>query len=252
MISFTGGTNTGLRIASMVKMIPLVMELGGKDPAIVRDDADLPFTAKQIVTGAFSYSAQRCTAVKRVIVHASVADQLVALLKPEIEQLTVGSPVDNCTVVPLIDEGSANYVQELIDDAIEKGATLVTGNKREFNLIHPTLLDNVTENMRICWEEPFGPVLPIIRVKCDEEAIDMANRSEFGLQSAVFTKNIDRAFSIANRLESGSVQINSKTERGPDHFPFIGIKSSGMGVQGVRKSLESMTRDRVIILNINE
>ncbi|MBM7656114.1 NADP-dependent glyceraldehyde-3-phosphate dehydrogenase [Neobacillus cucumis] len=252
MISFTGGTNTGTRLSKKAGMIPLVLELGGKDPGIVREDADLKEAAKHIISGAFSYSGQRCTAIKRVLVHNNVADELVTFLKEEIEKLAVGSPEEGSTVVPLIDEQSADFVQGLIEDAIEKGATLLAGNKRERNLIYPTLLDHVTEDMAVAWEEPFGPVLPIIRVSSDEEAIAIANKSEFGLQASVFTKDINKAFAIANKMETGSVQINGRTERGPDHFPFIGVKGSGMGAQGIRKSIESMTREKVTVLNLAE
>ncbi|MFC7395182.1 NADP-dependent glyceraldehyde-3-phosphate dehydrogenase [Scopulibacillus cellulosilyticus] len=250
MISFTGGTNTGVRLAKKAAMIPLVLELGGKDPGIVREDADLKEAAKHIISGAFSYSGQRCTAIKRVLVHEKAADELVDILKEEIEKLSVGSPEDGCTVVPLIDGGSADFVQGLIDDAIEKGAIPLTGNRRDRNLIYPTLLDHVTEDMRVAWEEPFGPVLPVIRVSSDEEAVKFANESEFGLQASVFTKDINKAFAIADKIETGSVQINGRTERGPDHFPFIGVKGSGLGVQGIRKSIESMTREKVTVLNI--
>ena len=252
LVTFTGGTSTGERIAQKAKMIPLVMELGGKDPAIICEDANLELAAKQIVSGAYSYSGQRCTAIKRVLVHRSVADELVSLIQSEVEKLSVGSPEDNATIVPLIDEQSADFVQGLIDDALEKGATLVLGNKREENLIYPTLLDHVTKEMRSAWEEPFGPVLPIIRVDSQEEAIEIANASEYGLQASVFTQNLDKALTIARKLETGSIQINGRTERGPDHLPFIGIKKSGLGIQGVRRSIESMTREKVIILNINE
>lgn len=252
LVTFTGGTSTGERIAQKAKIIPLVMELGGKDPAIICEDANLELAAKQIVSGAYSYSGQRCTAIKRVLVHRSVADELVSLIQSEVEKLSVGSPEDNATIVPLIDEQSADFVQGLIDDALEKGATLVLGNKREENLIYPTLLDHVTKEMRIAWEEPFGPVLPIIRVNSQEEAIEIANASEYGLQASVFTQNLDKALTIARKLETGSIQINGRTERGPDHLPFIGIKKSGLGIQGVRRSIESMTREKVIILNINE
>ncbi|MDO4927100.1 MAG: NADP-dependent glyceraldehyde-3-phosphate dehydrogenase [Turicibacter sp.] len=252
LVTFTGGTSTGEQIAQKAKMIPLVMELGGKDPAIVCEDANLQLASKQIVSGAYSYSGQRCTAIKRVFVHHSVADELVSLIKSEVEQLSVGSPEDNATIVPLIDDQSADFVQGLIDDALQKGATLVLGNKREGNLIYPTLLDDVTTDMRIAWEEPFGPVLPIIRVSSQEEGIEIANASEYGLQASVFTQHIDKALTIARKLETGSVQINGRTERGPDHLPFIGIKKSGLGIQGVRRSIESMTREKVIILNINE
>lgn len=251
MISFTGGSSTGKHIAEKSKMIPLVMELGGKDPAIVCEDADIKLAVKQIVSGAYSYSGQRCTAIKRVLVNKGVADELVGLLKEEVGKLTVGSPEDNNVIVPLIDDASADYVQGLIDDALEKGATLVYGNKREGNLIYPTLLDNVTLGMKIAWEEPFGPVLPIIRVDSDEEAIRIANESEFGLQASIFTQNINRAFDIAPKVQAGSVQINGRTERGPDHLPFIGVKSSGMGVQGIKRSIESMTHEKVTVINLN-
>jgi glyceraldehyde-3-phosphate dehydrogenase (NADP+) len=252
MISFTGGTNTGISLAKKVGMIPLVLELGGKDPGIVREDADLHEAAKHIISGAFSYSGQRCTAIKRVLVHESVADELVSILKEEIEKLAVGSPEEGNTVVPLIDDQSADFVHGLIDDAMKKGADLVTGNKRERNLIYPTLLDHVSEVMDVAWKEPFGPVLPVIRVSSDEEAINIANKSEFGLQASIFTKDINKAFTIANKIETGSVQINGRTERGPDHFPFIGVKGSGMGAQGIRKSIESMTREKVTVLNLAE
>ena len=106
--------------------------------------------------------------------------------------------------------------------------------------------------MRLAWEEPFGPVLPILRVKDEQEAIDIANRSEYGLQSSVFTKNIHDAFYVANRLEVGTVQINNKTERGPDHFPFLGVKASGMGTQGVKYAIEAMTRPKAIVFNLQD
>lgn len=156
MVSFTGGTNTGKHLAKKAAMIPLVLELGGKDPGIVCEDADLQEAAKHIVSGAFSYSGQRCTAIKRVLVHENVADELAGLLKEQVAALSVGSPEQNSTIVPLIDDKSADFVQGLIDDAAEKGATIVIGNKRERNLIYPTLIDNVTEEMKVAWEEPFS------------------------------------------------------------------------------------------------
>lgn len=250
-INFTGSTEIGKHIASISTMKPLLMELGGKDAAIVLDDADLDWAASNIVSGAFSYSGQRCTAVKRVLVDETVADTLVEKIKEKVEKLIVGDPYDEKTViVPLISSASADFVEELIKDALEKGGKCLVGGNREGNTIYPTLMDYVDEGMRLAWEEPFGPVLPIIRVKDIEEAIRIANESEYGLQSSVFTKDIDKAFGIARRLEVGTVQINNKTERGPDHFPFLGVKSSGMGTQGIRYSIEAMTRPKATVLNI--
>lgn len=249
-INFTGSTEVGNHIAKIAGMVPMIMELGGKDAAIVLDDADIHHTVDNIVSGAFNYSGQRCTAVKRIITTNSMADKLIPLLKSKIQDLKVGKPEDGCVITPLIDEKSADYVQELIDDAIKKGAALITGNRRNGNLLYPTLFDDVTTEMRIAWEEPFGPVLPVLRVNNIEEAIDLSNKSKYGLQGSVFTQNIENAFYIAARLEVGEVQINSKPERGPDNFPFTGTKSSGMGTQGIRYSIEAMTRPKSIVLTL--
>jgi len=251
-INFTGSTEIGNRISKLTSMVPLLMELGGKDAAIVLPDADLDKAADNIVAGGFSYSGQRCTAVKRILVIDSVADILVNKIKERVENLKVGNPLkDDVDIVPLISDKAADFVMELIEDANTRGAKLVTGGKREGNLVYPTLFDNVTTDMRLAWEEPFGPVLPVIRVKDKDEAIEIANNSEYGLQSAVFTNNINDAFYIADRLEVGTVQINNKTERGPDHFPFLGVKSSGLGTQGIRYSIESMSRPKATVINLN-
>ncbi len=251
-INFTGSTEVGKHIAVIAGMVPMLMELGGKDAAIVLEDSDLRDAAKDIVAGAYIYSGQRCTAIKRVLAINNISDELASLMLEEIKKLKVGMPEDDCEVTPLINNSAADFVQELIDDALKKGAKLLIGNKRKGNLMYPTLLDNVTTDMRIAWEEPFGPVLPILRVQSVEEAIEIANKSQYGLQSSVFTKNIDYAFHVASKLEVGTVQINDKTERGPDHFPFLGVKASGMGTQGIRYSIEAMSRKKVIVLNIHE
>lgn len=251
-VNFTGSTDVGLGIAKIATMVPLLMELGGKDAAIVLEDANLDLAVDNIVSGAFSYSGQRCTAVKRILVVNEVADALVEKLKIKIEQLKVGNPLDgDVVIVPLINTKSADYVWDLIEDAKQKGGTVICGGKREGNLIYPTLIDNVNADMRVAWEEPFGPVLPIIRINSMEEAIEVANESEYGLQSAVFTDNINKALYVAGKLEVGTVQINNKTERGPDHFPFLGVKKSGIGVQGIRYSIEAMTRLKATVININ-
>lgn len=249
-INFTGSTEVGRHIAGLSRMVPLLLELGGKDAAIVLPDADLDFAAENIASGAYSYAGQRCTAVKRVLVCESVADELVKKLAERVKRLKVGDPRDGSTITPLINDKSADFVQSLIDCALGMGATLVCGNRREGRLVYPTLLDHVTTGMDIAWEEPFGPVLPVIRVSSVDEAVEIANRSEYGLQSSVFTRDINKAFGIARRLEVGTVQINNKTERGPDHFPFLGVKASGMGTQGVRYSIEAMTRPKAITVNI--
>ena len=228
-INFTGSTPIGERIGRLAGMRPIMLELGGKDAAIVLEDADLENAAKQIVGGAFSYSGQRCTAIKRVLVVESVADRLAELLQAEVAKLTVGDP---------------------FDDAQEKGAKALSPIKRENNLIWPGLFDYVTRDMKLAWEEPFGPVLPIIRVADANEALEIANESEFGLQSSVFTNDFKKAFEIAEKLEVGTVHINNKTQRGPDNFPFLGVKGSGAGVQGIKYSIEAMTNVKSIVFDV--
>ncbi|CAG5680217.1 NADP-dependent glyceraldehyde-3-phosphate dehydrogenase [Streptococcus pneumoniae] len=249
-INFTGSTPIGERIGRLAGMRPIMLELGGKDAALVLEDADLEHAAKQIVAGAFSYSGQRCTAIKRVIVLESVADKLATLLQEEVSKLTVGDPFDNADITPVIDNASADFIWGLIEDAQEKEAQALTPIKREGNLLWPVLFDQVTKDMKVAWEDPFGPVLPIIRVASVEEAIAFANESEFGLQSSVFTNDFKKAFEIAEKLEVGTVHINNKTQRGPDNFPFLGVKGSGAGVQGIKYSIEAMTNVKSIVFDV--
>lgn len=249
-INFTGSTQIGKRISNQADLKGLMMELGGKDAGIVLKDADLSKAASEIVKGAFSYSGQRCTAIKRVLVDKEVKEELVSKICDLVDKLKVGHPMDNADITPLIDGKSADFVQSLIDDAIDKNAKVLRGNKRKQNLIYPCILDNVTLDMKVAFEEPFGPVLPIITVANVDEAIEIANMSNYGLQSAIFTKDITKAFEIAKKLEVGTVHINNKTQRGPDNFPFLGIKDSGIGVQGIRYSILSMTRLKNIVFDM--
>ncbi|GEL08690.1 nonphosphorylating glyceraldehyde-3-phosphate dehydrogenase [Salisediminibacterium halotolerans] len=250
MITFTGGTGTGKNIAKKASMIPVVLELGGKDPAIVLEDADLDLSAKEIVGGAFSYSGQRCTAIKRVMATTAVADELTEKIKEIVNNMKVGKSTEGADIIPMIDQKSADYVTSLVEDAVNKGATVVTSGEHQDNLLSPVVLDHVTEDMRVAWEEQFGPVLPIMRVENELEAIDLEKRNEYGLQASIFTKNLENAFTIADRLNVGTVQVNGKTSRGPDHFPFLGVKNSGQGVQGIGRSIDSMLRDKVLVLNL--
>ncbi|GAB6675730.1 NADP-dependent glyceraldehyde-3-phosphate dehydrogenase [Streptococcus uberis] len=249
-INFTGSTPVGERIGQLAGMRPIMLELGGKDSAIVLEDADLALAAKNIVAGAFGYSGQRCTAVKRVLVMDSVADELEKHVCDLVNNLSVGMPEDNADITPLIDTKAADFVEGLITDANEKGAKALTEIKREGNLISPVVFDHVTTDMRLAWEEPFGPVLPFIRVNSLEEAIDISNASEYGLQASVFTNNFPQAFAIAEKLEVGTVHINNKTQRGTDNFPFLGAKKSGAGVQGVKYSIDAMTNLKSIVFDI--
>lgn len=250
-ISFTGG-DTGIAISRKAGMVPLQMELGGKDVCIVCSDADIDLAAKAVLKGGFSYSGQRCTAVKLVLVHKDVADDLAAKVAAAVAKLRVGPPEDDCDITPVVSESSASFIEGLVEDARHKGAKFLTQYKREGNLIWPTLLDHVTPEMRIAWEEPFGPVVPIMRVDSIQQAIDHCNTNNLGLQGCVFTRDVNRAITISDAMETGTVQINAAPARGPDHFPFQGFRDSGIGSQGIRNSLAMMVKTKSTVINLDK
>lgn len=173
-------------------MVPLQMELGGKDACIICEDADLELAAQHIVKGGFSYSGQRCTAVKLVFAPHSVADRLVAMVNERVAKLTVGRPEDDADITPVISKSSADFIQGLVEDARDKGAVLCQEWSREGNLIRPMVVDKVTRDMRLAWEEPFGPVLPIVRVGSVDEAVAHCNENRLALQGCVFTRDVNQ------------------------------------------------------------
>ncbi len=249
MISFTGGSSVGNDIAKKSSMIPLVLELGGKDAAIVIDNHDIYNVADDIIAGAFNYSAQRCTAIKRVLVDNQYMDELIDILKVKIDNLTKGQALDNKQITSLIDKKSADFVESLVEDALGNGSILHNEFKRVGNLIYPLLISNVKSKDSLFQVEPFGPILPIVGFDSIDEAINLANDSMYGLQASVYGRDIDDLMYIASKLDVGSVNINSKTSRGPDNFIFSGYKNSGMGAQGIRESILSMTKSKSIVIN---
>ena len=251
-ITFTGSSDTGEAIAAKAGMKTLVFECGGNNPAVVLPDADMNTTAREIVKGAFSYAGQRCTAIKYVLLLSATIDELLpVLLKNFSESVKMGDPRSPETklVGPVISVTAAERIQRLIDETVSAGVKVVAGGKRTNAYIEPTILTGVRPEMPVVGEEVFGPVLSLITVKDIGEAIAIINASRFGLQASVFTKDEGSGIVIAKQLNVGTVQINGSPQRGPDHFPFLGVKRSGLGVQGVRYSLEEMSRLRPIVIN---
>jgi len=251
MVAFTGSTEIGKRISSLAVMKPLLLELGGKDAAIILEDADLDLAVKECISGCFSYSGQRCTAIKRIIAVGNIGNKFSDKFVKEVEKLKVGKPEDNSNICCLINKKAVDYIQELVDDANKNGAKQLLFKTRKNNLIGPIVLDNINNKCRIYYEEQFGPVAVIIRVRDKNEAIKIVNDSEYGLQASIFTNNINDAFNIASKLNVGTVQINGKSDRGPDNLPFSCVKNSGLGTQGIKYSIEAMTRIKSIVLNLN-
>ncbi|MDE6473448.1 MAG: aldehyde dehydrogenase family protein [Ureaplasma sp.] len=251
MINFTGSTKVGKLIQKSSSNKRIVLEMGGKDPAIVLQDADLELTANEIIKGAFSYNGQRCTAIKRVLANEEIYEPLIKLLNKKVKTLKVGSALsaDNNNITELISQKSLDYNLSLINDALEHHAKTDQKIQHNNKILYPVILYNLDIDSKINWEESFGPVLPIIKVKNVDEAIKLSNMSNYGLQASIFTQNQVLAEKIALELECGTVNINKAPSRGPDIFPFLGIKDSGIGIQGVKEALISNLQIKGIITN---
>lgn len=251
MVTFTGSSTVGKKIAAEIGMIPLLFECGGNNPALVLPDADLDMTASELVTGAFSYSGQRCTAIKYVLCFKPTLEKLIPkIIKKTRDMFKTGDPrIESNNLGPLITDDDAILVEKRILEAVSSGAEIVYGGSKKGRIVEPTILKNARPSMEIVHTETFGPVLSFIEIKSIEEAFSIINSSGYGLQMSIFTSDEGTGINLAKTFEVGSVLINSKPQRGPDHFPFIGVKDSGVGVQGIRYTLEAMTRLKPVILN---
>ncbi|RFB83142.1 salicylaldehyde dehydrogenase [Rhizobium leguminosarum bv. trifolii] len=242
-VNFTGSTKVGKIIAETCgkHLKPALLELGGKAPLVILDDADIDGAVNAATFGAFMHQGQICMSTERIIVDSSIADQFVAKLAARASQLPAGDPRGHVVLGSLISLDAAKKMEELIADATAKGAKLVAGGKRSGTVVEATLLDHVTPEMRVYAEESFGPVKPIIRVSGEEEAIRIANDTEYGLSSAVFSRNIQRAMAVAARIESGICHINGPTVHDEAQMPFGGVKGSGYGRFGGKAAIAEFT-----------
>jgi glyceraldehyde-3-phosphate dehydrogenase (NADP+) len=251
MVAFTGSSQAGEKICGTTGLSNCLFECGGNNPLIVLGDANLELAVEHIAKGAFSYSGQRCTAVKYVLALESTIEKLV----PRVVEYTknnfkLGNPLEKgVNLGPVISEKAAHIIMGRINGAKRAGAQVVLGGEKEGGYIQPTILKNVTADMEIVRIETFGPVVSFIKVEDIGEAVEIINNSNYGLQASVFTEDEGAGISLADRINVGTVQINSNPQRGPDNFPFLGVKSSGLGVQGVRYSLEAMTRLKSTVIN---
>ncbi|MHC2569431.1 aldehyde dehydrogenase [Rhizobium leguminosarum] len=242
-VNFTGSTKVGKIIAETCgkHLKPALLELGGKAPLVILDDADIDGAVNAAIFGAFMHQGQICMSTERIIVDETIADQFVAKLAARASQLPAGDPRGHVVLGSLISLDAAKKMEELIADATAKGAKLVAGGKRSGTVVEATLLDHVTPEMRVYAEESFGPVKPIIRVAGEEEAIRIANDTEYGLSSAVFSRNVQRAMTVAARIESGICHINGPTVHDEAQMPFGGVKGSGYGRFGGKAAIAEFT-----------
>jgi aldehyde dehydrogenase (NAD+) len=253
LITFTGGVSVGKYISAHMGYRRAVLELGGNDPLIVMEDADIEEAATLAVAGSYKNSGQRCTAVKRMIVHEAVADKFVELLLAKTKAIKYGDPANPDTDMgTVIDEASAIYCEEAVNDAVKAGAKLLYGNIRKGALYSPTVVDHVPYDCRLVHIETFGPVSPVIRVKNIDEAIKVSNSTAYGLSSGLCTNRLDYITRFVRELEVGTVNVREVPGYRIEMSPFGGIKDSGLGYkEGVIEAMKCFTNVKTYSLPWN-
>ena len=243
LVTFTGGVAIGKAIAAKAGYRRIVLELGGNDPIIVMDDADLDEAASLAVQGSYKNSGQRCTAVKRMLVHEAVAARFTELVVEKTKRWRYGDPSDpEVAMGTVIDEAAARLFEARVDEAVSQGARLLVGNQREGALYSPTVLDRVRPEMTLVREETFGPVSPILTFADIDEAIRIANGTAYGLSSAVCTNRLDHIARFVAELDVGTVNVREVPGYRLELTPFGGIKDSGLGYkEGVQEAMKSFT-----------
>jgi len=250
LVTFTGGVSIGKYIAGRAVYKRQVLELGGNDPIIVLEDADLEEAAALAASGSYKNSGQRCTAVKRMLVQETVADRFVELLVEKTRAVKYGDPFDPAMDMgTVIDEPSARRFEAVVNEAVAGGARLLVGNVRRGALYSPTVLDGVTPDMTVVRQETFGPVSPVIRFKTVDEAIRIANGTAYGLSSSLCTNRIDLITRFVRELQVGSVNVREVPGYRLEMTPFGGIKDSGLGYkEGVLEAMKSFCNTKTYSL----
>lgn len=250
-INFTGSTRVGRIVAERAArhLKPVLLELGGKAPLIVLDDADIESAVNAACFGAFMNQGQICMSTERIVVDEKIADEFVNRLSRKAETLPRRDPSLGPAVLgSMVDPRAAERVTELIQDSIRKGARVTAGGECDGTIMAATVLDRVTATMRIYAEESFGPVVTVVRVSGDEEALRVANDTEYGLSAAIFSRDIARAWRLAQRVESGICHINGPTVHDEAQMPFGGVKASGYGRFGGKAAIDEFTTLRWITI----
>ena len=251
-ISFTGSRDVGEHICHKAGIKRVTMELGSNAPLIVMDDADLERVVTATVATGYANAGQVCISAQRVIAAEGVYDEFLDLLAPKVAALTTGDPFDKATQMgPMIRAGDADRVSSWIAEAVSGGARLLTGGEHEGTRFQPTLLAEVTSDMKVSRDEIFGPAVGVARAANVDEAIRMANDTPYGLSAAIFTQDLDRALTFAHEVESGNIHINWGPQWRADLMPYGGLKDSGLGKEGPKYAIEEMTETKMVVVHRN-
>ena len=251
-ITFTGSHEVGEHICHTAGLKRVTMELGSNSPLIIMPDADLEKVAKAAAASGYSNAGQVCISTQRILAHKKIHGDFLDAFKGQVEDISTGNPIEASTKMgPMIREHDAIRVNQWVEEAIDTGAELITGGEREGQIHAPTLLANVKSEMRISSDEVFGPVVGVTSVDNIDEAIDLANDTDYGLSAAIFTQNIDWAMKFAREVDSGNLMVNWGTQWRADLMPYGGLKCSGMGKEGPKYAVEEMTELKMVILHLS-
>ncbi|KZN24745.1 aldehyde dehydrogenase [Haladaptatus sp. R4] len=249
VMAFTGSTEVGKHVAGLAaeNLALPAMELGGNNPHVVTEDADLDAAIDSAVFGSFLHQGQVCISINRHLVHEDVYDEYVEKLTERAEGLPIGDPTDRDNVIgPIIDEGQRDQMLDYIDSTVEEGATLETGGHHDGLFVKPTVLSGATNDMAASCNETFGPIAPVIPFSSDEEAIELANDTEYGLAASVHAGDLGRAQDFADAIDAGMVHINDQPINEEPHVPFGGVKGSGIGRYDGDAIVEELTQEKWI------
>jgi glyceraldehyde-3-phosphate dehydrogenase (NADP+) len=251
MVSFTGGLSTGEKIARQAGLKKISMELGSNSPVIVLKDADLDEAVASCVSGAFWAAGQNCLGVQRIYIEEAVFEEFKDQFTAKTQKYRVGDKLSELTDMgPMINEKEARRVESWVNEAVEKGASLLCGGKRDGAFYQPTVLTNLPEDCTLAREEVFGPVVTLYPVPDLETAIFEANQVNYGLQAGIFTKDLEKAYRAIREVDVGGIMINDSSDYRIDGMPFGGVKGSGLGREGVRFALEEMTEIKVVCFKL--
>lgn len=241
-VTFTGSGTVGWMINDLAKRKKVTLELGSNAPNIIFEDGNLDVAINAIVMGGYTYAGQACVSAQRIYVHENIYDTFTEKLVAKVKELKTGDPLDESTEMgPMITEEAAIRAESWIKEATDQGAIVLTGGNRNYSMLEPTVIGNVTSEMKVVCTEVFAPIVSIIPFSTEVEVIEYANDTELGLQAGVFTSNINRAMRMADKIETGGVWINEVSVKRYDHVPYGGVKNSGIGKEGIKFAIEDMT-----------
>jgi acyl-CoA reductase-like NAD-dependent aldehyde dehydrogenase len=250
-ITFTGSRDVGERICHSAGIKKVTMELGSNAPVIILPDADLEKAANAIAITGYANAGQVCISAQRILIHSAVYGDLIDALQPKVDKLTTGDPLDEATKVgPMVRESDAARVAEWIQEAAGQGARLLGGGERQGAMLTPSILADVTPEMKVSADEVFGPTVGLTSVGSVDEAIELANQSNYGLSAAIFTENLDNAMRFAREVDSGNLHINWGSQWRADLMPYGGLKDSGFGKEGPKYAVQEMTETKMVVIHL--